>query len=433
MADPIPIYLSKSIAFWGNKFKNEMNRFYYFCLLSTIGGILLAFIMPTNQVQNQVALTQTGKIYASSSYEAGSTIRLEYVSPENSTVDVSQASPPIYLYLSYSYGSTLLSPSLQTGTFFVVPKEISNKSGQVLWKLLYSGRVVDQGSFLIHTAPLVNATVESYLGPPTVVAGGGDYSVITVLATDSLDNLLNDGVPLFFNEQYKNKRTTTQIEIHDRIAWNKIISPEKAGRISLSASAGKGNTKEMTLDVLPNNAVDFEIFEERIHPYADGNQIAIYKTSQITDAYGNIVSDGTVVRFEISSNEGSKWYTSATTINGFAFGRTLHPNTQSLWRIKAFVDGVAESEELFSEYKSIIDDFEVNFSEDNRNITIGPLKSPDGTKVALRMGSESRPLYKTTRNGKVVFQLSEKFNNDGFQPITIEVLDISKKFKIELK
>lgn len=418
-----------------------MKRTYYILLLALFAiALLWGFITPQNQEDsNEVFKGKAWITNAQSTYVAGNEIKLNFTTADLNTSNASLSSGTMFLYTSHSYGSTVISSESFDNPMFIIPKNFTNKSGQVQWKLFQASRVMDQGSFLIAPDTLSKPVIECYVGPPSVIAGGMDYSMVVVLATDSLDNLLPDGIPVHFKEQNKNENTRTRTEISDRFAWKKIFPSEVTGRIALSAAVKNETSNEMNLDVRPNNATDFELTIDRVHPFADGNQIAVYKTSQIKDRFGNVVSDGTLVRFEIESSTRLNWQTSATTINGFAFGNILHPDRASVWQVKAYVDGAAESNVLQTEYESILDDFDVLFSENNRTVTVGPLKSymsqliPDGASVILQIDSISEAISKTTRNGKVQFQLPADFYAEGIRNITIQALGISRNFKIELK
>ena len=100
------------------------------------------------------------------------------------------------------------------------------------------------------------------------------------------------------------------------------------------------------------------------------------------------------------------------------------------------VTGLAESNELMITYKSVLKDFGVLFSEDNRTITIGPLKSfmnqlvPDGITVKLSIFTEDKlveTMTKTSFEGKAMFYLDPEFYLENQYSFKIEALGISKQ------
>ena len=410
----------------------KIKKSYRLILLTiAVSVISVSFSFQRNDVVPvDVSAEQAKLIDVKPQYIAGDTIVLRSSSLGNDSV---------YLYLSSSYGNTIITSELIEGQdSFLLPEALSKKSGSVIWKLYKSQALLDSGIF--HIAPNTNsqAVVESYLGPPSIIAGGKDFTMLVVAPTDKFDNLVPDGTEVTINEQFGTNRNSNISNVADRIAWKRIYSPNKSGRISVAAATKSGSTKEMVADVFPNNATNFTISERRVHPYADGNQIAVFETSEIKDIFGNRISDGTQVVFRVVATDGSQLQTSANTIGGIASAKLLHPNIPSQWNVKAFVTGLAESLELIIDFKPIIEDFEVLFSEDNRIITVGPIKSymnqiiPDGAEVSLTVNTTDVVITKSSENGFAIFNLTKEFQGDGLLRIDIDVLGTSKLFKKEL-
>jgi hypothetical protein len=147
--------------------------------------------------------------------------------------------------------------------------------------------------------------------------------------------------------------------------------------------------------------------------------------SVIKDKHNNVVSDGTYVSFYITNDKNNSLKTSGTTINGVATAKMIHPDYETQWSIKAYVDGMAESEVITLNYHQVIDNFEVNFSKTNRDITVGPLQSfmkqmiPDGLQVKLSVYKDDillETLHKTSIDGYVNFNLKpNSIKNDTYR------------------
>jgi hypothetical protein len=359
---------------------------------------------------------------------AGTTIILEFEIENNSK---------FLLYCSNSYGSTLIAPTLlENKQTFEIPDFLSKKRGTLSWKLL-SPKEVLSGNIIILSQPKPR-TLETYLGPPSIEVGNIDHTMLVVIPTDQLDNPIKNNSKVTVIHQFLKSEKKETIFTNMLIAYKKIFSPFKSGRIIISSLAFDLNSKEFDVNVLPAIATNFKLFMHRNHMYSDGNQIATLYTSVIKDKYDNIISDGSFIEFFITNKSGNILKTFGSTINGVAKAKILHPSHEEEWRIKGFFIGISESNTLLVTFKKVIEDYEVVFSKNNRNLTIGPLKSfmnqiiPDGLSVKLSIYKNNElieVLYKETENGFSNFYLNPNiFDNKKYQ-IVIETAAIKKEFK----
>ena len=146
------------------------------------------------------------------------------------------------------------------------------------------------------------ANIETYIGPPSIEVGSSNYSMMVTIPIDEYDNPLKDSTQVQINHQFLDNRQYDDIYSKNGIAYKNISAYEKSGRIILSAQSQGVNSKEFDVTVYPSIPKDFNIKENRIHNYADGNHIITLRTSVLSDTYGNIVSDGTFVYFTIENN-----------------------------------------------------------------------------------------------------------------------------------
>ena len=359
-------------------------------------------------------------------FEAGSEIVLKFNTSSSETPN---------LYLSNSYGSSLIVPQLESGVLtYVFPETFANKSGKIFWKLLSENHSVF-GALNV-TPKLELNTMESYIGPPSI-AVGGNYAMLVVIPTDVFDNPLPDSTKVNVKHQFLSTQSNEGVFVNNSIAYKNIFSENEAGRILIASECLGKNSKEYTIDAFPDIPKNFTITYNRNHDFADANQITTFTTSVIKDTYGNTVSDGTYVEFFIKNNEANILKTFGTTINGIATAKMIHPNHKESWTVKAIIDGMAESGFITLSYKQVISDFKVHFSEDNRTVTVGPLKSfmdqltPDGLEVSLSVykgDNKLKTLTKTSFEGFSVFKLSN--NNFPVDTYTfkIELAGIQKNF-----
>jgi hypothetical protein len=381
--------------------------------------ILFILFCASSSQQNTTATLQNFELISEQdTYVAGETISLEFKGKADTT---------IYLYCANSYGTVLVSPKLENTTFsYTLPQSFANKSGVINWQLI-DKIPVKSGTIKVSPQAQIKA-LETYIGPPSIEAGGNDYTMLVTIPTDPLDNALSDSTEVSVKHQFLNNSYNDAIAIYNGIAYRNINSEPQDGRIIISTECLGLNSKEYDVNVMPAIPTDFEINYRRIHEYADGNQITTLTTSELKDRYGNTVSDGTFVTFFLTNSKGYKSQTSGSTINGVAEAKFLHPDYKEDYTIKAYVEGMAESNTISINYKRAIGDFEINFSEDKRTITVGPIQSfmnqrvPDGLNVTLKITKNDildDELVKETRNGFVTFKL----NKDRFPkgPYNFEV------------
>ncbi|MBU2927789.1 hypothetical protein [Winogradskyella psychrotolerans] len=340
------------------------------------------------------------------------------------------------LYCSNSYGSTLVTAELNANTLqYKIPENITKKIGAVSWKLLDKTTSLS-GTFTMNPKAEV-ATMETYIGPPSIEAGGTDYTMLVVIPTDSLDNPVPTNTLVNAKHQFLASEETTDIFTKNLIAYKNIYSKQESGRMLVSSESLGINSKEFTINVSAAIPTDFTISATRPHAYADGNQITTFSTSIIKDKQNNVVSDGTYVTFFITNQKQNILKTTGTTIDGIAQAKIIHPDYKDAWTVKAYVDGMAESESIALQYKSVIEDYNVKFSKQNRSITVGPLQSfmgqmiPDGLHVKLHIYKANKhieTLTKTSFNGYANFNLKPAIYSNGNYNFSIETAGITKQF-----
>lgn len=389
----------------------------------TTSLLLMLHIMVFGVSKNDYTLITT-----KTEYVAGNSIFIEFTT-NNETVPL--------LYVSNSFGSTVIKPSkTQKKLSYRIPEVIASKSGVVNWLLLTKTEQL-QGQFNIIPQQNVN-TIQTYLGPPSIAVGGADFSMLVAIPTDAYDNPLADNTKVAVKHQFLDSRQVDTVNIKNGISYKNIFSPKKTGRILLNSSCFGFNSKEYTINIMPATPTNFEISYNRHHEYADGNQITTFTTSVIRDKFQNIISDGTYVEFFITTAHQSILKTSGITINGVATAKIIHPDHADSWSVKAFIEGMANSNSITLDYTSVISNFDIVLSNENREISIGPLKSfmnqmiPDGLQVTLQVYSNNviiETLRKTSSEGYVDFQLKPNQFPKGNYDIIVQTAGISKSVK----
>ncbi|MBT8316495.1 MAG: hypothetical protein HKP59_02600 [Lutibacter sp.] len=343
------------------------------------------------------------------------------------------------LFIHNSYGSTVISPKkVEAKLDFIIPPVFSKKTGILNWTLIYEGKSQLKSSIEILPNNTTKTLIESYLGPRSIQAGKRDYSMFVIIPTDEFDNPLLENTSLKINQQFLDNITSTEEKTKNLIAWNTIMAKEKAGSILVSSSCNSTNSNELTTIIYPSNPTNFIISFNRNHDFADGNQITELTTSKIVDEFGNTISDGTMVVFNIVNTENTILKTRATTINGFAKAKILHPDSKDIWSVKGFVNGLAESNTITINYEPITTNFNVHFSENNRKITVGPIESfmnqliPDGALVKLKIFNNNNLVETktgTSYKGFITFEIAAEFYRENSYSFIVEVLGNSKEIE----
>ncbi len=117
-----------------------------------------------------------------------------------------------------------------------------------------------------------------------------------------------------------------------------------------------------------------------------------------------------------------------------ATGQILHPDHPDKYNIKAFVTGIAESKTISANYKPLISSFKYSFTNNNRTLIVGPIKSfmsqliPDGIKVVVKVFHNNNlvtTLQEDTSRGVAKFNFSADFfkeKNYRFEIITLGII-----------
>lgn len=333
----------------------------------------------------------------------------------------------VSLLLSGTYGSVMLSPETSnTNSFFRIPARFTKYAGVVDYCLIQHQKVIQKGSFKLLSNTSKLGIIDNYLGPRTIVANERDYTMLVSIPTDHLDNLLPDRTAIKLKTQFQNSIESTSHELAVGFAWKRINAPLKIGRISTGSTLSGHHSKELGADVFPDIATDFSINAQTNHNYADGNETITLRTTQIKDEHNNIITDGTRVTFFIKDTLGGFWQTTSNTVNGFAFAKALHPQTPSIWKIKATIKGITESREIEQVFEPVIAEIPISLS--HRKIVVGPLTSymgqlvQDGIDVSLRINEII--YHQATNDGKAIFLLNEGDYPKGEYQVYVETLGV---------
>jgi hypothetical protein len=385
--------------------------------------ITVSFSAQETTIDESISLVSTKNRFV-----AGDKVILEFTSKKESSLQ---------LYCSNSYGSSLVESKISDNKIdFEIPSFLSKKKGIISWRIINSSKAIFGNITIL--SKIQPKTIETYLGPPSIDAGGTDFTMLVLIPTDSLDNPIRNNSKVFVKNQFLKSENKETIFTDKLIGYKTFFSPFKSGRMIISSESFGLNSKEFDVNIMPAIATNFKLFIQRNHEYADGNQITTFFTSVIKDKNNNIVSDGSYIEFYITNKKGDILKTSGTTINGIAKAKIVHPDFEENWKIKAFFVGISESDVLEIKYKKVIEDYNVSFLKNNRDIMVGPLKSfmnqiiPDGLSVKVAIYKDNiliDELFKESKSGFTNFYLDPNIFENNLYKIIIETAGIKKEFK----
>ena len=212
-----------------------------FTYLYLFGLILLSSF--SNAQQNQTAI-KVKLLTIQKDFEVGSSIVLNFSASDNEM--------PL-LYCSNSYGSTLISPILKNNILeYFIPENITKKTGVVIWKVLENDSSLSGKLNIIPKAEV--ASMETYIGPPSIEAGGTDYTMLVVIPTDSLDNPVPTNTWVNAKHQFLTSEESDVIFTKNGIAYKNIFSKKESGRMLVSSESLGTNSKEFTINI--NDAIN---------------------------------------------------------------------------------------------------------------------------------------------------------------------------------
>ena len=341
------------------------------------------------------------------------------------------------LLVTYSFGTTLINPNEEEE--FLIPKTISNLAGTIKLQLISSTKKVEKANLIIEPKVSKNPVLESYCGPKHLVLGEKDFTMLTVSILDSLDNPYPLNTSWQSNSLIENRITSEALRTTHLIGFNRIFAPNKSGYGAIHASQADATSNEFRVNFYPNKPLGFDLKIERQHEYADGNQLIRISTDILADKFDNVITNGTLVYFEITDSSNRKSISTGEVVEGIASIELVAPIQKSKWSIHAFIPGFASSSNKTIIFKNAIDGIEVK--SNHEKLIVGPLESfmgqyvKEGVLVQIRIwNEESERLIKIPLvNGHAELIFKEYFisNGDYTTEVKIDGTHTTKKITVK--
>ena len=262
---------------------------------------------------------------------------------------------------------------------------------------------------------VVAEPMDTYLGSKSVVADGKDWAMITAIPTDKYGNLLKEGTLVNFDLLTPtNTREHTVSTTKYGVAYQNIYAQKTSGKTFVGVSVDSVNSREKELLQVADFPSDFTIQAEKNSLYADARQTFKVKTSVLKDKNENIVSEGTMVIFQVKDANLSTRLFNAYTINGVAEIHLQNPTSLGDLQLIASVFGGGKSNKLLIPFQSAFQNIPVEFDNTTRKLRlrIGVLRGklnqllPNGIIVAMSI-DEQKTISTEVVNGYAIFDLSD--------------------------
>ena len=301
-------------------------------------------------------------------------------------------------------------------------------SGLLNIYVTYKGRIYARNRVNV-LADVVAEPMDTYLGSKSVVADGKDWAMITAIPTDKYGNLLKNGTPVNFDLLTPtNKREHKVSNTNFGVAFQKIYAQTTSGKTFVGVSIDSVNSKEKELLQVADFSSNFTIQAEKNSLYADARQTFKIKTSLLKDQNNNIVSEGTLVLFQVKDANNTTRLFDGYTINGVAEIHLQNPISLGNLQVIASVFGGGKSNNLSIPFQSAYQDIPIDFDNSTRKLSlrIGVLRGklnqllPNGIIVALTIDN-GKTVSTEVVNGYAIFDLTDidKGNHD----LTISIAD----------
>lgn len=329
--------------------------------------------------------------------------------PVSFNINSSLASTQAVLVIKDSWGLHALPTELAPGTnVIIIPTALTTKSGRVDLELWVNEDLSAKTHFNMAPQNLKQPFPEVYTGPRFLLAGGADEAMMVATPLDSLDNPLPEGTEVNYRVRGRGGDQLSTGVIQGLFTYHMFNSDRQTGIMTAHMTCANSSSPEFDFFVKSAAPGDFNIIQDQLHQEADGQQLVRITTDELTDSLGNVLVDGTIVRFIAESSLGSFNQYSAPTINGVAVAEFPFPAEAQSWNLKALIPGYARSNRLEIVFEPSLKELTAHYQLETHSLVIGPLitrfgnQIADGTKIKVLLKTPDKhsiELITTTRLG----------------------------------
>ncbi|MFD0964842.1 hypothetical protein [Pseudofulvibacter geojedonensis] len=247
----------------------------------------------------------------------------------------------ITLEVSNSLSSTLVLPKKNKAGIleYFIDEMYTQKAGVLSCNLVHKGQILDTKQITI-LPQKKTINLETYLGPSYISTLPNDYAMLVSIPFDKYDNPNMKPLQVqTLNNTILKEQDPIAVDI---VNYDIIPSKKKSGKLFIKVKNEDISSKRLELAIRPSFAQNFMIEYRQNNNIADGKELTSVTTSQIKDVYGNVIANGSLVRFRIQ-DANTSYFGYAKTINGVAVYKMVHPKKPKSISIQAFIEGFAKS------------------------------------------------------------------------------------------
>ncbi|MDY7100161.1 MAG: hypothetical protein S0880_03145 [Actinomycetota bacterium] len=235
--------------------------------------------------------------------------------------------------------------------------------------------------------------VEAMVGPRSIVAAGGEPTMVVAIPTDALGNATGDATPVdLVVRRPGGEVARDRLVVEALVAWELVVAGTTAGRTELRVGAAGATGPVAAIAEVAGRPEPFAVTARGRIPAADGHRLVDLRTSVLADGFGNVVPDGTLVVLD-GTGPGGRTRAQATTLGGVARFTIRAPSTPGAVELVAYCQGTRSAEPLVVEFDALTAGFPLDASRrgDTVTVSVGPVRDDigayvaDGTEVAITL------------------------------------------------
>ncbi len=317
------------------------------------------------------------------------------VGPVNVPNDV-----PILLTYSNSYGMHLLRATFQDEyAWFQLTPEMTTRSG-IGTLVATSGDAYGEAKVDLRAAQMVDPVIP-LVGARSIIADGAHWAMAVVVPADQYGNPPPNGTIVNYKSLHPGDNLRQyEDEVEHLLSWIRVYSGTKAGRTIITSVVDGAYGPEGTLMEIPGWPEPFGITATPPTSPADGFHLINLRSDTIVDRFGNVISDGTLVEYQLIGPNGDIREFPTMVIDGIAEIDIQAPRIPGTYQVRGLAYGM-ETQSLDIEFTPgpALGQFDVKVRVDSEAgdlvVTAGPLLSPldqfvaDGTDVFYTFTDEN--------------------------------------------
>lgn len=314
------------------------------------------------------------------SVSAGSVVTVEGIGSEQHGLSV--------VTVSAGYGRLELEMLIDEGTgTLTLPAAVTQHAGVIT---VSSGDATAE----VTVRPLdVHELIAPLVGPRTIVADGQDESLAVMLPVDRYGNQVADGTSVNVEWQQPGASETVNTETTDGIAWVPVESGLVSGatmvRATASSSTGEVvNAAAVRIDEVPGRVAGIELGASTTTGPADGRSVIEVETELLTDAFDNVLADGTVAQLVFDGPSGAG-VTPGTVQNGVVRVDLVAPDLPGQLTASVHIHGEV-SNEVTIDFVSAVESYEAWLDSVGTDVVLRIDRALDQSGAFIADGTEVR-------------------------------------------